>query len=270
MKHSIILTVHNKDFLISQVLDGIMKNTVGDYELIIVIDGCTDRTFYYIEDFFYGKEFDHLIITENNVFETKANNAGLKSATGEYVIIVQDDMIINEHGWNARMQKPFQAWDDVFAVTARTAHNWGFNPNTQHLGMKEDLNNCWCDICIHTDHAERRNIPRDCFAVRNSVNRGPLMIDHSVLKQLNYLDEAFAPQDMDDHDLCHRAYKEFGKVCGCYWIDVESKDEWGGTRVDGEPAAWLLQANHKNMKIFYERHKDLIHSQNHNEDRRLP
>ena len=104
MKHSIILTVHNKDFLISQVLDGIMKNTVGDYELIIVIDGCTDKTFYYIEDFFYGKEFDHLIITENNVFETKANNAGLKSATGEYVIIVQDDMIIKEHGWNARMQ----------------------------------------------------------------------------------------------------------------------------------------------------------------------
>jgi len=268
--HSIILTVHNKEWMINQVLSGIVSNTEGDYELIVVLDGCTDKSFDVVEDFFYGKDINHLIATTPDVFETKANNVGLRSAKGEYVIIVQDDMIIREKGWNVRMQKPFDTFDDVFAVTARTAHNWVFNPNTQHLGMEEDLNNCWSDICFHTDHAERSTIPRDVFAVRNSVNRGPLMIDHEVLKKLDYLDEKFSPQDMDDHDLCHRAYKDLGKVCGCYWIDVESKDEWGGTRVDGSPAPWLLQANQKNTKIFYNRHKDLIHSANHNEDRKLP
>jgi len=267
--HSIILTIHNKEWLVQQVLDGIVKNTRGDYELIIVLDGCTDKSFNAVEDYFYGKNCNVTIATTPDVYETKANNVGLKSAKGEYVIIVQDDMIIKEDGWNLRMQKPFDAFDDVFAVTSRTAHGWEFNPNTTHLGMKEDLDNCWCDICIHTNHADRTNISRDTFAVRASVNRGPLMINHEDLKKLNYLDEEFSPQDMDDHDLMYRMHKELDKVCGCYWIDFESKDEWGGTRVSGSPAPWLLKANHKNMKIFYERHKDLINLEYQNEDRRL-
>ena len=268
--HSIILTIHNKEWLVQQVLDGIIKNTRGKYELIVVLDGCTDKSFDIVEDYFYGKSHDVTIATTPDVYETKANNVGLKSASGEYVIIVQDDMIIKEDGWNLRMQKPFDAFDDVFAVTSRTAHDWEFNPDTKHLGMKEDLDDCWCDICIHTNHADRSNISRDIFAVRSSVNRGPLMINHEDLKKLNYLDEKFSPQDMDDHDLMYRMHKELDKVCGCYWIDFESKDEWGGTRVSGSPAPWLLKANHKNMKIFYERHKDLLNMNYQNEDRRLP
>lgn len=267
--HSIILTIHNKEWLVQQVLDGIVKNTKGDYELIIVLDGCTDKSFNVVEDYFYGKNYNVTIATTPDVYETKANNVGLKNASGEYVIIVQDDMIIKEDGWNLRMQKPFDAFDDVFAVTSRTAHGWEFNPTTKHLGMKEDLDDCWCDICIHTNHADRTNISRDTFAVRASVNRGPLMINHEDLKKLNYLDEEFSPQDMDDHDLMYRMHKELDKVCGCYWIDFESKDEWGGTRVSGSPAPWLLKSNHKNMKIFYERHKDLINLEYQNEDRRL-
>ena len=94
--HSIILTIHNKEFLINQVLDGITKNTVGDYELIIVLDGCTDKSFNCVEDYFYETDKNVLICTTPDVFETKANNVGLKSAKGEYVIIVQDDMIIKE------------------------------------------------------------------------------------------------------------------------------------------------------------------------------
>jgi glycosyltransferase involved in cell wall biosynthesis len=267
--HSIILTIHNKEWLIEQVLDGIMRNTKGDYEIIVVLDGCTDKSSDIVNDFLSTTNITHTIITTPDVFETRANNSGLKNAKGDYVIIVQDDMIIKESGWNLRMQKPFDAFDDVFAVTSRTAHNWKLNPNTIHLGMIENLDNCWCDICIHTEHADRSNIPRDIFAVRASVNRGPLMIDHSDLKKLNYFDEKFSPQDMDDHDLIYRMHKELGKVCGCYWIDFESKDEWGGTRVSGLPASWLLKANHKNMKLFYSRHKDFIELKYQNENRRL-
>ena len=159
------------------------------------------------------------------------------------------------------MEKPFKAFDDVFAVTGNTAHNWVFNPNSVHLGMEDNLDNCWCDILDHVDHASRTHIlPRDIFAARCTANRGPLMIDHSDLQKLNYLDEEFSPQDMDDHDLCYRAYKELGKVAGAYWIDYQSDSAWGGTRVSGHPAPWLLKAHHKNTKLFYERYKDLINT----------
>lgn len=268
--HSIILTVHNKEWLIEKVLEGIILNTTEPYELIVVIDGCTDKSEEIIWNTLSGTHVDRKFIYSPNVFETTANNLGMKIANGDKIIIVQDDMIIKEPNWNVRLEKPFKAFNDVFAVTSRTAHNWILNPNSKHLGMKEDLDDCWCDIVEHVDHADRKQgLSRDIFAVRNSVNRGPLMIDHEDLKKLNYLDEAFAPQDMDDHDLCYRAYKELGKVVGAYWIDYESEDSWGGTRVTGSPASWLLKAHHKNTKIFYERHKDLINTRRIVEHREL-
>ena len=55
--------------------------------------------------------------------------------------------------------------------------------------MEEDLDNCWCDILQSVDEASVRNIPRDAFAIRTTVNRGPLMINHSDLKELGYFDE---------------------------------------------------------------------------------
>jgi glycosyltransferase involved in cell wall biosynthesis len=255
--HSLILTVHNKEFLLQRVLDGIKQNTTGPYELIVIIDGCSDNSSQIIYDNF--NKFDKMRIFETpDVFETKANNVGLKNSTGEYCTIIQDDMIINEYAWNERMVKPF-SFGDVFAVTARTAHNWQFNPHSVHLNLKEDLDNCWCDIINHIEHARRSNTARDKFAIRSSVNRGPLMIDHNDLQTLNYLDESFAPLDMDEHDFCYRAKHQLNKLCGCYWIDVISHESWGGTRISGSPAPWHLKSHHKNTKIFYNRHKDLIH-----------
>ena len=266
IKHSLILTVHNKEWLIEKVVKGITDNTTGNYELIFVFDGCEDNSAGVALNAADGAGIDYKVLTAPNVFETKANNIGLKEATGDLAIIIQDDMVIEEKGWNRRMQKPFMKFDDVFAVTARTAHNYTFNPNSQHVNMQEDLDHCWCDILQSCDEADRTNTPRDTFAVRSTVNRGPLMIDLDELKKLNYLDEEYSPQDMDDHDLMYRAWKELKKVCGCYWIKMRSDTEWGGTRAASggrEPAPWLYKAQHKNSKIFYGRNKDVL------DDRRI-
>ena len=212
-KHSLILTVHNKDWMIDKVIESINEFTVGEYELIVVIDGCTDNSEEVIMKSLESTDIDYTIVHTPDVFETKANNAGIKKATGDFVIIIQDDMVIQEGGWNRRMQKPFIKFDDVFAVTARTAHNFVGNPHSLHIGMKEDLDTCWCDIVQSCDEADVSNTPRDTFAVRATVNRGPLMINLKDLKKLKYFDEAYSPQDMDDHDLMFRAHKELGKVC---------------------------------------------------------
>jgi len=178
-------------------------------------------------------------------------------------------MLIDEPDWNLRMRKPVESYTDVFAVTSRTAHNWVYNPQSVHQYMSENLDDCWCDILNHTDHAHSKNIDRETFAIRDSVNRGPLLLRHDIMQSLNYLDEEFAPQDMDDHDLCYRAYEKLGMKVGCYWIRVQSEDAWGGTRITGSPGKWLFKANHKNVKIVWQRHKDLILGQKHNENRIL-
>ena len=121
--HSIILTVHNKGWLIDKVIQGIKDNTVGEYELIVVVDGCTDNSEEVVREYVQNIT-NYTVVFADNVFETKANNMGLKQAVGDKVVIVQDDMLIKEYGWNMRMEKPFIAFNDVFPVTARTANNW--------------------------------------------------------------------------------------------------------------------------------------------------
>ena len=74
-------------------------------------------------------------------------------------------------------------------------------------------------------------------------------------------------QDMDDHDLMFRMHKELNKVCGCYWIDFESRDEWGGTRVSGSVGSLVVEGKPKEHETIYQRHKDLIDMDYNNENR---
>jgi len=259
-EYTIILTIHNKDFLVRQSLERIKQYTTGLYEIVVVLDGCRDNSAGIVQSFINkNPKIKIKVEVANDVFETKANNIGLKRAESKYCIIVQDDMLINEPSWNVRLKRPFDEFNDVFAVTANCSHNWKFNPNSVHLNLKENLTDCWCDIINHTDHAGKAwNLSRDIFAVRQSANRGPLMINHEDLIKLNYFDETFAPLDMDDHDLCFRAKKKLNKIVGCYWIDFISDFRWGGTHTSTGHKPWFYESNHKNTKILWNRHSNLI------------
>lgn len=262
MNISINLTIHNKGFLIGDVLESIRLNTSANYELIIVLDGCTDDSEAIVDNFFKkNSNIKFKKIYADNVFEVKANNIAAKNSSGEFIIIIQDDMVIRERDWDRRIIKPMLHFEDIFAVTSRTAHNWIINPHSQDINLDFLPKNKWSDILIHVDHADRSSISRDTFAIRNSVNRGPLAIKHDILNKMGYFDEAYYPQDMDEHDLCYRA-KKHGYKCGCYWIDYISDLHWGGTRENGQTKQWLLEANFKNSKIFLERYKDLLKEEN--------
>jgi len=262
MKYSIILTIHNKDFLVGQSLHRLKKFTGGDYEIVIILDGCNDDSEDIVKSFIsLNADMVIKLLYADDVFEVISNNIGFKASRNDsdYLIILQDDQLVNELDWNIRLTTPFRVFDDVFAVSANCAHNWIENPTSVHINLEENLDDCWSDIVKHVDHAGKAwNQPRNIFAVRESVNRGPLAIKHSDLIEMDYLDEEFAPLDMDDHDLCMRMHKKLGKVVGCYWVDFISEFAWGGTHDEGGHKPWFYESNHKNTKIFWERHSDYV------------
>ena len=248
---SIVLTIHDKEFLLERVIQGLIRNTVGEFEIIYVVDGCSDRSLDVVEK--RVRRQDKILVTPN-LFETKANNVGCKAANGDFIAIIQDDQIVNEYSWNLRMLQPF-AFGDIYGVTSGAAHNWSLNPHPSANSMTRDG---WSDLLRTQNKADKSNTRRDRFEIRASGNRGPLILDHSTLRDLNYFDELYAPQDMDDHDLAFRARANLGKFIGCYWVDVYSRNEWGGTRADGGPAQWLLKANRDNSERFVNRWSQAI------------
>lgn len=238
---SINVTVHNKGFLIRRVLEAIRQNTIQDYELILVLDGCTDDSEQQVNAFLYNFDQPYKTIWSDNVNETKANNLAARQSSGEFIIIVQDDQVVNEMGWDWRILEPFQ-FSDVFSVSGNCAHDWTFTG----LGP---------DIIVDVNHV--RGGPRDLFTIRTTSNRGPLAIRHEDFEKLGYFDEAFCPMNCDDHDLHYRAWKQMGKVTGHYDIDVISEFSWGATRQPGA-ANWLVPVIQKNMKLLWQRHSKEI------------
>ena len=85
------------------------------------------------------------------------------------------------------------------------------------------------------------------------------------------MDEAYAPQQLDDHDLMFRMRKQLGKVCGCYWIDFTSEPAWGASRKEttgfSEANPVNAASHHKNSKLFYDRYADVLDAYRIIEDR---
>lgn len=259
---SIILTIHNKEnILYHNVLPALIQNTNWtSTDIVFVLDGCTDMSETIVRKFCerYNTDIKSKILITPNVYETAANNAGIKQSEADYVIILQDDIVVNEPNWNIRILKPFIEWDDVFAVSGNCAHNWSINSDAK--GINADG---WSDLLIHHDHANKNNTERNIFAIRDSCNRGPLAINRKELEQLGYFDQqAIAKQDMDDHDLMFRMKKAIGKKVGYYHIECISDNLWGGTRdsATGKTKQWALDCQIKNTQLVYERHKDVLNT----------
>ena len=115
MKTSVVLTIHNKEFLMNQVVNNLVNNLseLND-QIVIVFDGCTDNSEGIVRDILKSvnnKKIDYLYA--DNVFETKANNIGLKSVLNDYVVLIQDDMVVTEKDFDKRMLVPFKKYGDV-------------------------------------------------------------------------------------------------------------------------------------------------------------
>jgi GT2 family glycosyltransferase len=254
---SINLTIYNKGFLIERVLSAIEKFSALPHEIAVVLDGCTDDSADKVFRFFRENNVRHKIAIADNVFETKANNINARNSSGDYIIIIQDDMIINEEGWDKRLIRPMEEFKDVVSVSANCAHDWAYNPKNKAEKLDYYPDNWWSDLLLPVGIVRKGETGRNEFTVRASSNRGPLAIRHSDFEKLGYFDEAFSPQQDDDHDFHMRAYEQLGRVTGLYWIDFISDVQWGATRNQGE-LPWLLRATHKNQKLMWSRHKDLI------------
>ena len=162
-------------------------------------------------------------------------------------------MIASELGYDARLIKPALVWQDVIAVTGLAAHNVSIENG--HVTFHD----------IKNEH----NFPRTMFGIRDTINRGPLLLRHEMLEDLNYLDEVYAPLGCDDMDLCLRAWEKYEWVSGVYCMPVFSRVEDGTTRNNEHSAKVAQESWAKNEKIIIERHGSTILGNKHDEDRQL-
>lgn len=249
---SVIVCIFNKEAIIERIIKSLFTNSselVKEY--IFVLDGCTDNSpnivINMIKDI--PSNTKHKIIFTDDVFEIRSNNVGMKNASQKYVCILQDDMEIIEKNWDKRLIQPFLYFNDIFAITSRSALQMDCNGNFFNIKEGPVGHNCF---------KKDNNISRDIVYINQMVNRGPLMMDLDKVKQLNYLDESLPGLlAADDHDLCVKAFLQHGWKCGSYWIQYYSPLEWGSTRT-GKNSHFLGKHIDDNVKELARRYRDFF------------
>ncbi len=263
---SVVITIYNKEHQIADVIQGILDNATLPYELILVYDACKDQSEQKVRETLKNAGNIPLlkgikVFYTPDLNETRANNVGMKAAQGKYWILVQDDMQIEEKGWDKKLIEPMKRFNDVFAVCAKWA---GSYPK-----MK--------DVIAFIQQSAYKNVffassNKHTFGVRDAINRGPLALDGYSMQQLNYLDEEYAPLYLDDHDLCIRAYQKLRKVCGAYFVKVKSLKPTVPRPQENKPLSngqYFPDVVKKNRRIFWERYKDYFNRNRHDEERRM-
>lgn len=169
MKYSIIIpTYQNLEKCLRPCLESIKKNTsLEDLEVVVVSNGCTDGTDEYVRSL--GAPFK-LLSFPDPLGYTKAVNTGLGVATGEYVILMNNDCQILDYApkndWIEKLVDPF---DD------------------QRVGIT--------------------GIKRLPFHSENFLVFFLVMIPRRLFFEIGYLDETYNPGGGEDIDFCLRLKK---------------------------------------------------------------
>ncbi len=115
MKYSVVIPTHNKCEEIQICLKQIIAEQVsGDFEIIVVADGCRDNTVEVLKNFDpQGIPFRFFVLP--GCGPATARNTGIAAAKGEIICLFDDDAYPCK-GWLAALTAPFAGSPDVVGV----------------------------------------------------------------------------------------------------------------------------------------------------------
>ncbi len=189
VKYSIIIPTFNKyEELLKPCLDSIIRNTTVskqlEVEIIVVANGCTDNTVKELKQWPHSCKLK-VIEYDEAIGYTKATNAGIRHASGEFVILMNNDCQILDYKlpdeWLNILEKPFS--DEKTGITG-----------VKKLYSKE---------------------VQSSFLVFFLV-----MMKRSLFDKIGFLDEIFSPGAGEDISMCMKA-KQIGLNCVKIPIDDE-------------------------------------------------
>jgi len=90
VKYSILIPVYNSEKFIINCLDSIVKQSITNYEVIIVDDGSTDNSRKICEEY-TKKHSNFFLISQENQGTLVARISALKEVDGEYVLFLDSD-----------------------------------------------------------------------------------------------------------------------------------------------------------------------------------
>jgi len=228
-------------------LASLYKNTEYPFHLIIVDNASTDGSQEWLTSF--AKNRNNITLHFNEKPDggfSEGNNTGLKYAKNEFVLLLNNDVLIIERGWLKRLVKEMEQDEQVGIIGTKLVYpsdliqhagvSFGYDPSADqmapfHLGRYFPRNQKEFNI--------QREVPAVTFAC--------VLIRRQLLK--DGLDEAYIKGCYEDTDFCLKVRKQGYKIL---YVPIELYHYEGATNLAKPKGEWMGQLQ-KNFQLFLSR-----------------
>lgn len=199
---SIIVVTYNNLELNKACLESLDQNNCYDHAEIIVVDNASsDGTPELLQGWADGARRSVILNKENKGFAA-ANNQGLAAASGDYLIMLNNDTYVTP-GW-IRSLLNYLRRDPTIGIIGPVTNNIG---NEARIDIKyESMDEMMTMAARYT----RRNLGK-LFTLRTAAFFC-VMLPRAVYEKVGPLDEAFGVGWFEDDDYCRRVEKEGWRV----------------------------------------------------------
>ena len=191
----IILNWNAKDYLKLCLESVLHTDYPNDFlEVMVVDNGSTDGSAEFIEENYPEAR---LIRSERNLGFCKGNNIGIRVASGDIIILLNNDTIVDSN-WIRKILHEFED-SSVGVVGCRLLY-----PGTriiQSMGFRERFLGYWESLRCGETYDEHIDYPKTV----DYVSGAALAIRKTVIKKIGLLDPYF--ECVEDCELCFRAKK---------------------------------------------------------------
>ena len=116
---SIIILTFNQLKYTKECVESIRKHTPEPHEIIFVDNGSTDVTGKWLKKLVENNSNYRLIANKKNLGFSKGCNQGIEASTGEYILLLNNDVVVTEN-WLAGMLECIKSAPDIGIVGPMT------------------------------------------------------------------------------------------------------------------------------------------------------
>ena len=235
-KFNYIITIHNKEDLIEEVLKCVLMCCRDNSHIYPVLDGCTDDT-ERIVDNVISNNFGVPItkVYTPDVHELLSINAGLRASSQEgdgFNIILQDDVMLFDFALEDKVKRLYEwAGPELAYVSFRLGANFDSDAlNSEHSVPFTD----YIENAFGHGISQAEMLPLGHLAYRTVPIKSPVCLPFKIVREVGMYNEDLAPYGHDDPELAIRIIRA-GYKNAVFAIKFQSDVKWGGTRTSPHP-----------------------------------
>jgi GT2 family glycosyltransferase/glycosyltransferase involved in cell wall biosynthesis/Flp pilus assembly protein TadD len=226
---SIVILTFNQFRYTKECVESIRKHTPEPHEIIFVDNGSKDETVKWLRKAVKESINFKLIENAKNLGFAKGCNQGILASSGEYILLLNNDIVATE-GWLSGMIECINSAPDIGIVGPMT---------NQIIGIQKVENATYESVAHLAEYAKSfRGMNRHRRIPSRRIVGFCLLFRRELVEKIGLLDERFGSGNYEDDDYCIRAAIEgySNLIAGDVFIHHYGSRSFIGNRIDHSAA----------------------------------